>query len=574
MPGARGLTRPIVAGRRFVIHGLSRLTVRVARLLAEDFAEVVIIAAEDARRLAPLLGDTAHVVWSSGDLEADLTEAGVTQAQAFLVLGDDDLENLQAAVVGNALAPATPVVLRIFNPVLAEQFDVGLNVRRAYSVSALAAPVFVAAALGEDVVQTLHLGDDEVALCRVTVNPGSPLAGETTDELERDFHLALLARAGREGTWEPAIGGERVAAGDQLMVGGPMMEVLRLAVRDQTLLGARRPGARRPGRSRRRPVEEPRRKAPTLLPVMAGVLVVFMLVSVAIFAAARGLSPIDALYFTVTTSFGEYTLGNAHPALKVVGVITILVGGGLIGVLFSHLASIATAERLEQRAGRRAQRYTGHVVVAGLGTVGYRVLSLLCDLGIPAVAVERAPDNRFRDAIGERAPVLSGDVRLPESLDRAGVAEAACLLACTDDDLANVLACLRARRENPKIRTVARIFDEALAARVRTAFGIDVALSTTAISADAFAAAATDERAPLPFDAGTIRHLVLREDFDQPVGPDDVRRWEAEGLHLLAFRRGPGAVEPPSELDGPLRPGDSAVLAGPEPVARRLLLGD
>jgi Trk K+ transport system NAD-binding subunit len=563
MPAARGLTRPIVAGRRFVIHGLSRLTVRVARLLAEELAEVVVVAAEDTRRLAPMLGDTAHVVWGSGDLEADLTEARVSRAQAFLVLGDDDLENLQAAVVGNALAPATPVVLRIFNPVLAEQFDVGLNVRRAYSVSALAAPVFVAAALGEEVVQTLHLGDDEVALCRVTVNAGSPLARESTEAIEGEFHLSLLARAGRDGRWQPAIGGERVDEGEQIVVGGPMMDVLRLAVRDQTMLGAGRPGGRRFRRPRRRRrSEEPRRRAPTLLPAMAAVLAVVMLVSVVIFSVARGLNPVEALYFTVTTSFGEYTLGDAQPALKVVGILTILVGGGLIGVLFSHLASIATAERLEQRAGRRAQ-----------GTVGYRVLTLLCDLGIPAVAIERDLDNRFRDAIGERAPVLSGDVRLPESLDRAGVSDAACLLACTDDDLANVLACLRARRENPEIRTVARIFDEALAGRVRQAFGIDVALSTTAISADAFAAAATDERAPLPFEAGAVRHLVLRQDFDQAVVPDDVRRWEREGLHLLAFRRGPGPARPPSALDGPLQPGDSAVLAGPEPVVHRLLLG-
>ncbi|MGH2674271.1 MAG: NAD-binding protein [Actinomycetota bacterium] len=571
MPAARGLTRPIIAGRRFVIHGLSRLTVRVARLLAVEMAEVVVVAAEEGRRLAPLLGDNAQVVWASPDLEADLREAGVSRAQAFLVLGDEDLENLQAAVVGNALSPATPVVLRIFNPVLAEQFEAGLNVRRAYSVSALAAPVFVAAALGEDVVQTLHLGDDEVALCRVTVNPGSPVAGESTAELERDFHLALLARAGPAGEWDPTTGGERIREGDQIMVGGPITDVLRLAVRDQTMFGERRPARwRRTDRPARR---GPRRRAATLLPAMGSALAVLMLAAIIVFGIARGLAPIDAVYFTVTTAFGEFTLGDAHPALKVLGVITVLVGGALIGVVFSQLASIATAERLEQRAGRRARRYAGHVVVAGLGTVGYRVLSLLCDLGIPTVAIERTPDSRFREAIGDRAPVLSGDVRLPESLDRARVADAACLLACTDDDLANVLACLHARRVNPAIRTVARVFDEHLADRVGPAFGLDVALSATAIASDAFAAAATDERAPLPFDAGPVRHLTLREDFDEPVSRVDVRRWEAQGIHLLAFRRGQGPVEPPSALEDPLGPGDSALVAGPEPVIRRLLLG-
>jgi hypothetical protein len=76
MPAPRGLTRPIIAGRRFVIHGLSRLTVRVARLLAEDMAEVVVIAHEDGPPLAPVLGDTAHVVWSTGDQEAAFARPG------------------------------------------------------------------------------------------------------------------------------------------------------------------------------------------------------------------------------------------------------------------------------------------------------------------------------------------------------------------------------------------------------------------------------------------------------------------------------------------------------------------
>jgi Trk K+ transport system NAD-binding subunit len=570
MPAARGLTRPIIAGRRFVVHGLSRLTVRVARLLAEDMAEVVVIAHEEARPLAPLLEGTAHVVWAAGDQDAAFAEAGLTHAQALLVLGEDDLHNLQAAVVGNALAPAVPVVLRIFNPVLAEQFAAGLNVRRAYSVSALAAPVFVAAALGEDVVQTLHLGDDEVALCRITVHPGSPLAGRTTGDLETNFHLALLALGDSDGSWDAATGPERIGEGDQVMLGGPMVEVLRLAVRDHTIFGRTR--SRRPPRARR-PPRSMRRRGATLLPVMAAVLAGMLLVMAVVFAVALRLDPIHAAYFTVTTAFGEFTLGRSPAALRALGIVAILAGGGLFGVLFSHLASVATTERLEQRAGRRAQRLSGHVVVAGLGTVGYRVMTLLGGLGIPAVAVERSAESRFRDALGDRAPVLSGDVRLPESLDRAGVAQAECLVACTDDDLANVLACLHARRANPGIRTVARIFDESLAGRVGAAFGIDVALSATGVAADAFVAAATDERAPLPFDTGPVRHLALREDFDGPVTHDDLRSWEREGLHLLAFRRGTGEVQPPSALRSPLRAGDSAVLAGPESVVRRILLG-
>jgi Trk K+ transport system NAD-binding subunit len=572
MPAARGLTRPIIAGRRFVIHGLSRLTVRVARLLAEDLAEVVVVAHEKGRPLAPLLGDIAQLVWADGDQEAALAQAGLAGSQALLVLGEDDLHNLQAAVIGNALAPAVPVVLRIFNPVLAEQFATGLNVRRAYSVSALSAPAFVAAALSEQVIQTMHLGDDEVAVCRVEVNPGSPLAGRSTDDLEREFHLALVARGTPEGMWDPATGGERIGEGNEVIVGGPMIEVLRLAVRDHTIFGRPRTKHRRRRRTERAATPVRSRTA-TLLPAMAAILAALLVAMAVAFGVAFDLDPVHAAYFTVTTAFGEFTLNDASSGLRALGIVAVLAGGALFGVLFSYLASVATTQRLEQRAGRRAQRLSGHVVVAGLGTVGYRVVSLLGELGIAAAAIERSVDSRFRDAVGDRAPVLSGDVRLPESLDRAGVADAECLVACTDDDLANVLACLHARRANPQIRTVARIFDESLAARVGSAFGIDVALSATGVAADAFAAAATDERAPVAFDTGPVRHLVLREDFDEPVDNQTVRSWEHQGLHLLAFRRGSDGVQPPSALRSPLRDGDSAVLAGPEGVVRRILLG-
>jgi hypothetical protein len=132
---------------------------------------------------------------------------------------------------------------------------------------------------------------------------------------------------------------------------------------------------------------------------------VTLLVSALVFAIAQGLNPSRRPTSRVTTAFGEQILAREPQWLKVVGILTAVAGGALAAVVSSHLASVATAERLEERAGRRAQRLAGHIVVAGLGTVGYRVVSLLCDLGIPAVAIERSLDSRFRDALGNRAPV-------------------------------------------------------------------------------------------------------------------------------------------------------------------------
>ena len=573
MPGARGLTRPLIVGRRFVIHGLSRLTVRVARVLAEEMAEVVIVAAERDRAMAAHLGEGAGVVWITGPVEEAFAEAGLTGAQGLLVLGEEDRENLHAAVVGHALAPAVPIVLRTFDPGLEDQLEHGLNVRRAYSVSKLAAPAFVAAALGEEVVQTMHLGADEITLCQVAVNADSPLVGTTTDDLERRFHVSLLAGAPSGEGWRPATGAERVAAGDRILVGGPIADVLGLAVRDHPTFSGRRQAARpssRPG-GLRLPSQRRSELRSTLLPVAAGLLGVILLVAGVTFAATLGLDPLEAAYFTITTAFGEATLQGAGTALKALGIVTAIAGAALAAVLFGYLASVATARRLEARADRRARRLRGHVVVAGLGTVGYRVAARLSEAGIAVAAIERSPEPRFRDAIA-RVPVLTGDAQAPETLARGRIGDAECFIACTDDDVANVLGSLHARRANPGIRTVARIFDETLAERAGNAFGIDVVLSTTRLAADAFANAATDERAPRRFAVGPVACLMVRDDVDEPVPPERVRAWEEEGLHLLAYRRGAGGVQPPSALDRPLEPGDSAVFAGPEAVVRRILM--
>jgi hypothetical protein len=73
---------------------------------------------------------------------------------------------------------------------------------------------------------------------------------------------------------------------------------------------------------------------------------VALLLSALVFAIAQGLNPIKAAYFTVTTAFGEQMLSREPPWMKVVCIVTAVAGGTLAAVVFCHLASLATAERL------------------------------------------------------------------------------------------------------------------------------------------------------------------------------------------------------------------------------------
>jgi Trk K+ transport system NAD-binding subunit len=554
----------------YIITGLSRLTVRVAGALLDRAASVIVVASPGELDLRPLLREGVDVLPFEGDREAALRAAGVVGAACVLALGEDDLENLRSVVTADAVAPGVPVVLRAFDPALADQVATRMNLRRAFSVSALAAPAFIAAALGSEVVQTMRLGEDEVPLARLSVAPGSPLAGLSPPEVKSAFGCAVFAWAGPDGAWRPVVGsGGTVPEGGAVMVGGPLLPVLRLA-----RLNAEEAGvtpARRKARLPRRERHRRRRRRSSLVPLTAAALVAVLITAVIVYAVALHIGPIDAVYAAIITAFGSPTLSESQDWLKVFGVSSMIVGGILIGILFAHLTALATAERLEERMGRRARQLSGHAIVAGLGTIGYRLEQLLHDLGIAVAGIDRAPDARFSGAIEERTPVLTGDVRLRENLERAGIHRAAFLFALTSDDLVNVEACVQAERINPRIRTVARIFDEAFAAHAGPALGIDGIVSATTAAAGAFVAAATDERALRPFRVGPDSYTALRYDVAEALTLEGIERWWAQGVRVLGFRRGTGPVQPASELTEALAPGDTAIVAGPEPAVLALV---
>ena len=547
-----------MARERYVIGGVSRLTVRVARLLTARGAEVVVAADGDDHDLAGLLGPEVRVVTAIERAEA-LRLAGLANAECLLALADDDLDNVRTAAAAGAVAPDVPLVVRSFDPVLGDQLEQSGGVRRAYSVSDLAAPVFVARALGDDVVETFRLGDAEVLLCRVTVRSGSPLVGMTARELKREFGCAVVA-GNDVGVLERSI-----VEGDQILVGAPLLHVLRLVLRNS------RPGPRL--RAPRASIVSGPSASPraTLLPAAVVALFAVLTLATIVFALERDIGLVESIYFAFTIAWGNAGLTGTPAWLQLFGVAFMLAVGALVGVLFSHLASVATAERLDARTGRRARRLSGHVVVAGLGTVGYRIERLLHQLGLEAAVLEREPATRFVDAAREHAPVLAGDVRLPENLERVGIANAACLMAVTDEDLANITACLHARRINPGIRTVARIFDDTLGERIGGTLNIDATISASRVAASAFVAAAVDDWARRPFVVGDRPYLALRLECRRPIAFDEIERWRSDGLRVLAVRHGHGEVQPPSDLLAGLAVGDSAIIAGPEAVVAAIV---
>lgn len=202
-----------------------------------------------------------------------------------------------------------------------------------------------------------------------------------------------------------------------------------------------------------------------------------------------------ALHAVFKLMFFETVLDSpAHALAQVVFFLWPVLGLLLVvnGVVRFGTAFLMRRERKEEWQVAVASTYRNHVVVCGMGKVGYRVALQLLHMQQELIGVERDPHGTFLERVrGEGVPVLLGDARNQDVLEAAGVPLASAVVACTEDDLTNLEIALEARELNPEVKVVMRMFDQRLAGRVRRGFGIHTAFSTSALAAPALAAAAT-----------------------------------------------------------------------------------
>ncbi|MBI4858908.1 MAG: NAD-binding protein [Candidatus Riflebacteria bacterium] len=173
-----------------------------------------------------------------------------------------------------------------------------------------------------------------------------------------------------------------------------------------------------------------------------------------------------------------------------------LVGLGLLAEGIVRFVSIVINHeaRLEEWHMAMASTYSDHIILCGLGRIGYRVLQQLLRTKEDVVAIEKNKDCVFlEDARSAGVPVVVADPTREAVLESVNVAGARTIIIATDDDLANLEIALDARDLNPSIRVVLRLFNEALLAKVKKAFNIQIAFSTSALAGPVFASASASK---------------------------------------------------------------------------------
>ncbi len=229
-PRARHLRNHIV------VVGLSTLGSRVVNDLTTAGYDVAVIERDkDNRFLSSVAELDVPVIFGDGTLRQTLQSARVDRARAVAVMTSGEVVNTEIGIVvakmlGRRLSPEVtrpevPLVLRVYDRALsravAKRFGF-INVR---STVELAAPWFIGAAIGLEVLGTFSVGQASFVVGVMQVAAGSELDGTRIFELSTRTIVIATTRQDSPSVLHPGHD-TRLNAGDTVYVVGPYRELL------------------------------------------------------------------------------------------------------------------------------------------------------------------------------------------------------------------------------------------------------------------------------------------------------------------------------------------------------------
>lgn len=459
-----------------ILGGCGHLGSRIAAGLLERGCHVVVIDRDIENALVTHLESLGCTI-IRGDIRDEdiLAQAGTSSASCFIAATGDDNANLEAAIAARQKNERCTVVTRLYDQTLGERIERVFRIR-ALSASFMASPAYVSAATDDSVISALTV--DGCCLC-IHSTPTQQSKMNTCSIAYTDKGLGLS---------NDSVGNNCFYAN----VHSSSRNVYSKRSRANKRKKHKRSSVIGPSRLFNE-LSAMWKHSPIITKNLTIALLAVFVISVAVFWLIGKMSPLDALYFVVTTmttvGYGDFNLQHAPTGLKVFGVVMMLSGAALLATIYAIIADRVLATRVEYLLGRRRVNLSGHTVVVGLGKVGYRVARDLSNLGLDVVGIESKEDSENVSSAKALFPVIVGDAARTSILNKAAVDVADTILALTDDSLLNLNIALNAREHNPSIGTIVRTYDVGLAEKF-VSFGLDKAISTSAIAAPAFVDAA------------------------------------------------------------------------------------
>lgn len=488
--------------RRVILCGLGRVGSRVLDYLRSIGLAVVVVDTtcepDDPRLhgLTLIRGDCRR--------QDVLEQAGVRTAHGVLILTSDDLVNISTALRVRSLNPGVRIVMRMFNENLLLQLGKAVQNVFVLSTSNLTAPLLALTALTGQALGTFRLeghADGRRQVAELTVAAGAALHGRSVSEVAVRYKTLAIAHAparDRVRLLRDVDPDARLMPGDRLVVCGEPRALAPLLSREGELIASHVYWAgffRRHARAVWRTLLE----LDLAVKLCLGVFIAVVLVSTLIFHfGVQKDNTARAVFRTISlmaTGADMHMEDLESDGLKLYASFLRIVGAVLTAALTAIIANFLLRARLGGALEVRRIPDSGHVIVCGLGNIGFRVCEELVSYGERAVAIEKATDGRFV-ATARRlgVPVIVGDATVREVLRQAHTPAARAVIAATNNELGNLEIALLVRELSPAQRIVVRLSDTSLAETLREAAGIRLALSIPALAAPAFVAALFGDR--------------------------------------------------------------------------------
>ena len=223
-------------------------------------------------------------------------------------------------------------------------------------------------------------------------------------------------------------------------------------------------------------------------PVVALLFVV--LGTVGGFVLLAGVGIVEETYWIISpASIGSYFRGNPGPeratkafaVLARVGliVVSLWLGQTVVSALFGGQIT-EELKRVQQE--RTIETLSDHVVICGYGMFGRTIAEQLQADSREVVVVE-IDENYVVEAERNGHLVVDGDARREATLERAGVEEAATVVAAVDNSNVNLQIAIVANQLGPEAELIVRIGDQMYDSMARRA-GADVVVVPEIMSGD------------------------------------------------------------------------------------------
>ncbi|MEB3279432.1 MAG: NAD-binding protein [Lyngbya sp.] len=469
---------------RIIVCCLGDTGYKIFRLLRQQGAFVVGV------NETPLKGEGSDIVVGHLRSASTLLAAGIQSAHTLVLAGSDDSTNLAILMQAQILNPQIRIINRLFNTNLGDRLDQTLPNHTSMSVSALAAPVFTFAALGNRAIGQLELYNTYWPIQEEWIHDQHPWKGQTLTELWADrsrmliYYLPINTKLDLVSA---VIEGKQLQSGDRLII-------------------ASKPDVRKPKFSLfqtlkkfRNSVNKFQQHSRAAILVVLSLLLTIFIATLTYISINLNNSIVDALYFSVGMITGaggnEKVAENAPESIKIFTAIMMLIGAGVVGICYALLNDFVLGTRLTEYLNATRIPERNHYIICGLGGIGLQIAQQLRANGYEVVVIERDANCRFSGIIDAlKIPIIKGDASLATTLESANIKQAEAVLAVTSDDMANLEIALSAKGLAPKIRLVVRSKDPQFALMEQQVFNFETVLSPIEIAAPAFAAAAIGGR--------------------------------------------------------------------------------